>query len=121
VADARLVRDQTGVPVYKPVWQYLLANTPAPFGLVALKFLRHGQIVSRPPVGLSSKNYKLVLQGGNFDQNTKILINETEVNTEYVSPNEIRSNLPAGKFGSIGRLKVQAALPGGYKTNSLTY
>jgi hypothetical protein len=121
VADARLVRDQTGVPVYKPVWQYLLANTPAPFGLVALKFLRHGQIVNRPPVGLSSKNYKLVLQGGNFDQNTKILINETEVNTEFVSPNEIRSNLPAGKFGSIGRLKVQAALPGGYKTNSLTY
>ncbi|MDQ3799794.1 MAG: hypothetical protein M3384_10100 [Acidobacteriota bacterium] len=120
-ADARLVRDSNNVPVYKPVWQHLLANTPAPYGLVALKFLRHGQIVNRPPTGRTVKNYKLVLQGGNFDQNTKILINETEVNTEFVSVNEIRANFPAGKFGSIGSAKVQAVMPNGQKTNSLTY
>jgi hypothetical protein len=119
--DARLVRDQNGVPIYKPVWQYLLSNTPAPFGLITLKFSRFGQIVSRPPVGRTTKNYRLVLQGGNFDQNTKILINDREVNTQLISPNELRAELPAGVFGSIGSARVQAALPSGQKSNSLSY
>lgn len=119
--DARLVRDQNGVPVFKPVWQYLLSNTPAPFGLVTLKFMRLGQIVNRPAVGGTTKNYKLVLQGGNFDQNTKVLINEREVNTEFVGANELRANFPAGKFGGSGSGQIQAAAQSGQKTNSLFY
>ncbi len=119
--DIRLVRDQNNVPVYKPVWQYLLSNTPAPFGLVTLKFLRLGQFVNRPAVGRTTKNYKLVLQGGNFDQTTKITINEREVDTEFVSSNELRAVLPAGKFGGIGNVKAQAVLQSGQKTNSLFY
>jgi hypothetical protein len=121
VVDIRLVRDQNGVPICKPVWQYLLSNTPAPYGLVALKFSRFGQIVNRPSVGRTTKNYRLVLQGGNFDPNTKITINDREVNTEFVSANELRAALPAGVFGSFGSVKIQAVLPNGQKTNSLSY
>ncbi len=119
--DIRLVRDQNGVPVYKSVWQYLLSNTPAPFGLVTLKFLRLGQFVNRPAVGRTTKNYKLVLQGGNFDGNTKVLINERADDTEFVSPNELRVVFPAGRFGGIGGMKAQAVMSDGQKTNSLNY
>lgn len=121
VVDARLIRDQNGVPIYKPVWQYLLSNTPAPFGLVALKFTRLGQTVNRPAIGRTTKNYRLVLQGGNFDTSTKILINDREMTTEFINANEIRASLPAGKFGSIGSRRVQGTAPNGQKTNSLSY
>lgn len=119
--DARLVRDQNGIPIYKPVWQYLLSNTPAPFGLVALKFTRFGQIVNRPAIGRTTKNYKLVLQGGNFDGNAKVSINEREVRTEFINPNELRANLPAGKFGGFGGAKIQVVTQNGQITNSLSY
>lgn len=121
VVDARLVRDQNGVPIYKPVWQYLLSNTPVPFGLVALKFSRFGQIVNRPAVGRTTKNYKVILRGGNFDQNTKILINDREAATEFVNANELRAALPAGVFGSVGSVKIQAVLQSGQKTNALSF
>lgn len=121
VVDARLVRDQNGVPVYKPVWQYLLSNTPAPFGLVALKFTRFGQIVNRPAIGRTTKGYKLILQGGDFDPNAKILINDEEFIPQFVSANELRVGLPAGKFGSFQSVKVRAVMPDGQRTNALTY
>jgi hypothetical protein len=119
--DARLVRDPNGVPVYKPVWQYLMSNTPAPFGLIALQFSRHGQIVNRPPVGRTTKNYKLVLRGGDFNSNATVLHNGIEVNVEFVNANELRANLPAGVFGRVGGTRVEIRTNGGLTSNALNY
>lgn len=121
VVDARLVRNQNGVPIYKPVWQYLLSDTPVPFGLVALKFMRSGRMTDRPQIGRTTKNYKLIVQGGDFDQNAKILINDAETVTQFVSANELRADFPSGKFGRFGGSKVQVVMPNGRKTNSVFY
>lgn len=121
VVDARLVRDQSGVPVYIPVWQYLLSNVPAPFGLVDLKFIRFGQVVNRPATGRTTKNYRLAVRGGNFNAGPKITINDQEAATEFVSANELRVSLPSGKFGGLNGTKVQAVNPDGRKTNILVY
>lgn len=121
IADARLVRDQSGVPVYKPVWQYLMSNTPAPFGLISLQFARGGRIVNRPFVGQTTKNHKIILRGGNFDANTKVLIKGVEANTELINENEIRAALPAGTFGRLGGAIVQVRAQSGQLSNYLTY
>lgn len=120
-ADMRLVRDPNGVPVYQPVWQYLMSNTPSPFGLISLYFLRRGQVVNRPFVGMITKNYQIVLRGGNFDANTKILIDGIEVNTELTSHTELRAALPAGRFGPIGGTTVQVRGGSGQLSNFLSY
>lgn len=119
--DVRLVRDQNGVPVYKPVWQYLMSNTPAPFGLVTLQFTRGGQADERPSVGRTTKNYKIILRGGNFDANSKVFINGTEANTEPINETELRASLPAGKFGRFGGTAVQVRAHSGQLSNTLSY
>ncbi len=119
--DVRLVRDPNGVPVFKPVWQYMMSNTPAPFGLVSLQFSRNGQNVNRPPVGTTTKNHKIILRGGNFNANTKILINGVELNTEFVTENEVRADIPAGRFGSVGGTAVQVQAQNGQPSNFLKY
>jgi hypothetical protein len=119
--DVRLVRDGNGAPVYKPVWQYLLANPPAPFGLVSLKFARGASIVTRPPVGTTTKNHKIILEGGGFDPNTEALINGIEADTEFISENEIRVKIPAGRFGSAAGSAVRIRAASGQLSNFLTY
>lgn len=120
-ADGRLIRDPNGVPIYQPVWQYLMSNTPAPFGLVSIQFLRGGQVVNRPFVGRTTKNYKIVLQGGNFDASTKILINGIEASTELINENEVCATLPAGIFGRVGGTTVQVRAESGQLSNFLNY
>ena len=119
--DVRLVRDINGVPIYKPVWQYLMSNTPAPFGLVSLQFTRFGQIVNRPRVGMTTKNYKIILRGGNFDANTKVLINGIETDTELINQTEVRATVPAGKFGRSGGASVQIRGGSEQLSNILSY
>lgn len=120
-ADARLVRDQNGVPVYKPIWQYLMSNTAPPFGLVSLRFERGGQIVNRPFVGRTTKNHKIILRGGNFSANAKVLLNGVEASTEIINETEIRATLPAGVFGRVGGTTVQVLAQNGRLSNFLNY
>ncbi len=105
-ADARLVR-QNGVPVFKPVWEYLLSNTFAPLSVNSIEFMRGGQTVNRPPVGISVKYYRVVIEGNGFDANSKAIINGVETETEFLGANTLRAKLPAGKLGAIGRSSVQ--------------
>lgn len=120
VVDARLVR-QNGVPIYKPVWEYLLSNVAAPLNLTAIQFLRAGQIVNRPNVGTTTKFFQLSVQGGTFDQTSKILINGIEAETEFVTAAELRAKLPAGKFKRIGGASVQIRNQNGSISNVLSY
>lgn len=120
IADARLVR-QNGVPVYKPVWEYLLSGLNAPLTLTSIQFSRAGQTVSRPPVGVSTKSFRVAVQGGAFDATSKIFIGNTEMPTEFVSANELRAALPAGKFGRIGGTTVQIRNQNGAVSNTLSF
>lgn len=118
--DAALVREN-GVPVYKPVWEYLLSGVAAPVNLSSVQFLRAGRIVSRPPVGISTKYYKIAVQGAGFDATSKVWINGAETPTEFVSASELRAKLPAGKFGRIGATTVQIRNQNGAISNTLSF
>ena len=120
VVDARLVF-QNGVPIYKPVWEYLLSNTTAPLNLASIQFLRNGQTVNRPAVGTTTKSYRIVVQGNGFDEQTKILVNGAETETEFVGANQLRAKLPAGKFGGIGISTVQVRTQSGQVSNLLNF
>ena len=119
-ADARLIR-VNGVPVYKPVWEYLLSNTVAPLSVSALAFERAGQTVNRPPVGLSTKYFRVVINGNGFDSNTRAVINGIETETELVSQTMLRAKLPAGKMGAVGRSVLQVRGLNGALSNSLNF
>jgi len=120
VADARLVF-QNGVPVYKPVWEYLLSNTTAPLALASIQFLRNGQTVNRPAVGTTTKSYRISVQGNGFDAQTRILVNGAEIETEFVSASLLRAKLPAGKFGGIGLSTVQVRTQNNQVSNLLAF
>ncbi len=105
-ADARLVR-QNGVPVFKPVWEYLLSNTTAPLSINSIQFVRGEQSVNRPQVGVSTKYYRVVIEGNGFDANSKAFINGIETATEFVGANTLRARLPAGKTRSVGSSTLQ--------------
>jgi len=120
VADARLVR-QNGVPVYKPIWEYLLSNTVAPLNINSVQFLRLGAIVNRPQTGISSKYYRINIDGNGFDANSKAVINGIETETEFVSANTLRAKLPAGKIGAVGRTTLQIRGLNGVISNVLTF
>lgn len=119
-ADARLVR-QNGVPVFKPVWEYLLSNTTAPFTINSVQFLRLGESVNRPRVGVSGKYFRLLIEGNNFDANSKAVINGIETETEFIGANTLRAKLPAGKIGAIGRSTLQIRGLNGAVSNVLNF
>lgn len=103
--DARLVFEN-GIPVYKPVWEYMLSNTQAPVDLFSVHFLRRGKIVPRPRPGISTKFFELVLNGSGFNPNTKVFINQREVVKEFINQNELRVALPAGKTNGAGSGRI---------------
>lgn len=118
--DAALVR-QNGVPVYKPVWEYLLSNTVAPLSADSVRFIRAGQTVNRPPTGITTKYFQISVRGGAFDQSSKILINGSEAATEFISATELRAKLPAGKFGRVGGSSVQIRNQNGAVSNVINF
>ncbi|MDQ3133100.1 MAG: IPT/TIG domain-containing protein [Acidobacteriota bacterium] len=118
--DARLVY-QNGIPVYKQVWEYLFSNTTSPLSLASIQFLRNEQTVARPAVGRTIKSYRISVQGNGFDAQTRVLVNGTETETEFVSATELQAKLPAGKFGGIGLSTVQVRTPSGQVSNLLTF
>ncbi|MCU0240173.1 MAG: hypothetical protein MUC29_12090 [Pyrinomonadaceae bacterium] len=107
VADARLVLLPDGTPVYKSVWQYLLSNTTSPLNLSTVQFLRIENVINRPILGITTKYYKLKLSGNNFDATSKVFVNNQEVETEFISPTELKSKLPAGKIKRAGSLMIK--------------
>ena len=107
VVDAFTPINTTGTAIFRPVWEYLLSGTVVPFAVNSLEFERRGQIVNRPPVGLTTRYYRIILEGTNFDVNSKVLINGVEVQTEFINENAVRAKLPAGKIGSIGSTSIQ--------------
>ncbi len=119
-ADARLVR-QNGVPVFKPVWEYLLSNTVAPFSINSIQFLRFGKTVNRPQVGISSKYYRISIEGNGFDKNSKAAINGIETETEFVNANTLRAKLPSGKIGAVGGSTLQIRGLNGAVSNVLNF
>lgn len=120
VVDARLVREN-GIPVYKPVWEYLLSNTALPLSLASIQFLRAGSPVSRPPVGITTKHYRVRLQGGGYDVTSRVLVNGIEMETEFVNANEVRAGLPAGKIGRVGGSAIQVRNQDGAASNVLSF
>ncbi len=119
-ADARLVR-QNGVPVFKPVWEYLLSNTTAPFTINSVGFLRVNESVNRPRVGVSTKYFRLSIAGNNFDANSKAVVNGIETETEFVNANTLRAKLPSGKLGAFGSSTVQIRGVNGAVSNIVNF
>lgn len=119
VADTRFPVDANGVSVHEPVWRYLL-NTPT-FSLSSIQFLRNGNPVNRPLVGLTTKYFQIALQGNGFDSSTKVFINNVEVRSELISSTEIRAKLPAGKIQSVGSSTVKTRDQNGVDSNSLNF
>lgn len=104
VVDARLVR-VNGVPVVKPVWEYLLSGFSAA-SISGVRFSRAGGVVARIPTGVSSKSYRILIDGANFTQGVSAVVNGVAVATEFVNTNLIRVSLPAGPTRPPGRSKV---------------
>ena len=120
VVDARLVY-KNGIPVFKPVWEYLLSGTLAPLSLTSLQFLKAGITVSRPHVGATTKLYRLVVEGSGFDANSIALVNRATVETEFIDQGEVRAKLPAGKIGRVGSSTVQVRNQSGVASNIVNF
>ncbi len=120
VGDVRLVFEN-GVPVYKPVWEYLLSNTTSPLSLNSVRFLRLGQEVDRPNVGLTTKYFRISVAGNGFDANSRVFINGSEMETEYIAQGELRAKLPAGKIRAANGFAVQIRNSDGALSNSLPF
>lgn len=120
VVDARLVF-KNGIPVFKPVWEYLLSGTLAPLSLSSLRFLKAGIPVSRPHVGATTKPYNLVVEGSGFDANSIVLVNGAELETEFIDQGEVRVKLPAGKIGRVGGSTVQIRNQSGAASNIVNF
>ncbi len=119
--DIRLV-SQNGIPVYKPVWEYLLSNTVSPLSVSSLEFSRNnGQSVNRPPVGSTTKLYRLAVRGTGFESTAKVFVNGIETETEFINAGEVRTKLPAGKIGRTGGSTVQVRSPNGQISNVLNF
>jgi hypothetical protein len=112
VADARLVR-VNGIPVLKPVWEYLLSNTVSPLSVTGVRFSRFGAETARPPLGVSTKSYEVFIDGAGFDTNSVASINGIDVSTTYVSAQTLRVKLPAGTVRPAGRSTLQIRGTGG--------
>ena len=110
-----------GTAVFRPVWEYLLSGTTVPFAVNSLQFERNGRIVNRPPVGVTTKRYRLILHGTNFTENSKVFVNGAEAQTEFISTTELRAKLPAGKIGSIGNAIVQIRTTNNLTSNVLRF
>lgn len=119
-ADIRLVL-VNGIPVYKPVWEYMLSQTSPPSAIGNITFERLGGGTIRPKVGTATKGYRLVLSGNGFAQQSAVNINGSRVPSEFISANIIKASLPAGKFGAFGTATVEIRDADGTKSNSLTY
>lgn len=118
--DSGLVYEN-GVPVYKPVWEYLLSNTVSPLSLSAIQFLRATQPVGRPPVGISTKYYRIQVVGNGFDSGSRVLVNGVETETTFVSSSELQASLPAGRVGRVGGSTIQVRGQTGAVSNNLTF
>jgi hypothetical protein len=104
VVDARLVR-VGGVPVVKPVWEYLLSGLLA-VNISGVRFSRAERVVGQIPTGVSSKSYRLLIDGANFAPGMRAVVNGTDVETEFVTANLVRVRLPAGPTRPPGRSTV---------------
>ncbi|HMU34494.1 MAG TPA: hypothetical protein PKC89_11565 [Pyrinomonadaceae bacterium] len=118
--DSGLVYEN-GVPVYKPVWEYLLSNTVSPLSLSAIQFLRATQPVGRPPVGISTKYYRIQVVGNGFDSGSRVLVNGVETETNFISSSELQASLPAGRVGRVGGSTIQVRGQTGAVSNNLTF
>ncbi len=120
VVDARLVREN-GIPVYKPVWEYMLSHSTAPLNIESVSFFRGIHPVSRPAVGSSTKYFTLQIRGTGFEPGSVILINGMEVEPISVDAEEARFRLPAGKFGRFGGSTVQVRNVAGATSNVIFF
>ena len=109
------------MPVFKPVWEYLLSNTTPPLNINSIEFLRGAQIIARPAVGASAKYYRLVIGGNGFDANSKAVVNGIETETEFVSANTLRAKLSAGKIGAVGSATLQIRGANGALSNTFNF
>ncbi|MBP6002628.1 MAG: IPT/TIG domain-containing protein [Pyrinomonadaceae bacterium] len=119
-ADIRLVLEN-GVPVYKPVWEYMLSQTSPPSAIGNIAFERFGAGTIRPTVGISTKGHRLVLSGTGFAPQSAVYINGSRVPSEFSNANIIKVSLPAGKFGAVGATKVEIRDADGTRSNTVIY
>ncbi|KXJ98641.1 MAG: IPT/TIG domain protein [Acidobacteria bacterium OLB17] len=112
---------ENGVPVFTPVWQYLFSNTVSPLNLSSIQFLRAAQPVGRPPVGISTKYYRIRISGTGFDTSSQVFVNGVGAQTVLVSADQLQATLPAGKIGSVGNSSVQVRGSNGAVSNVLAF
>lgn len=96
-------------------------TTQLPPSLASVQFFRSGRQVSRPIVGDTTKPYKLTVIGGNFNEQSRVLVNGIEVSTTFVSNSELHAKLPAGKVRSVGNLRIQVRNADGQTSVLLTF
>lgn len=118
--DFRLVFENN-VPVYKPVWEYLLSNAENTITIGNAEFRRNGVTVGRPHVGRTTKGYSIKLRGTGFGSSSGVYINGRMAGVTAVSEESIEALIPAGTFGAFGASKVVIIDENGGRSNTLRY
>ncbi len=119
-ADPRLVFED-GVPVYKPVWDYMLSGTSGSAALSGVTFVRFGIEVGRPAVGTPSKRYKLLVLGSGFETNSRVRINGRETESTFIDSTKLEAKIPAGKIGGVGLNSLRVLAVDGSETNQIDF
>ena len=120
VVDTRFPVNGNGVSIYEPVWRFLLSSD-LNLLLNSVQFRRSGLAVSRPQVGITTKNYSISIQGGGFDAASRVVVNGIELATEFVSSVELKANVSAGKFGGVGNSNIRVRNQTGQLSNPLYF
>jgi hypothetical protein len=122
VVDRNLVLQSDGMPVYQPVWIYLLSNTtrPTPPTITSLNILRKEKPVDHLLAGVKANKYRLNLTGSGFVSGSKAMINEKEAETSLTGNKELEVKLPFQKVPDAGVLTVQVRNTDGQVSNTVT-
>ncbi|MEZ5307278.1 MAG: IPT/TIG domain-containing protein [Pyrinomonadaceae bacterium] len=105
-ADARLAYEN-GVPIYKPVWEYMLSGLDSEHLISRVGFLNAaGSEVARPFVGSPTKRYRLRITGAGFQNTSTAEVNGKPVTVTHVSETELITTIPAGTIRPAGRSAI---------------
>ncbi len=119
-SDPRLVFED-GLPVYKPVWDYMLSGTTGSVMLSGVTFIRFGVETGRPAVGAPTKRYRLLVSGTGFDMNSRVQINGREALSTFVNPSTLEVRIPSGKIGGVGLSSLKVLANDGSESNQIDF
>jgi hypothetical protein len=120
--DRNLALQADGIPVYKPVWEYLLSNTnqdDGPPAIASAQILKKGKPVDHLVAGTKAKKFQINLAGSGFAVGSQALIDGMEAETSLTSSTELTVKLPFKKLPGPGMLTVQVRNLDGQVSNTL--